>query len=97
MFWNLSEKVLSEKYTKADGNFADRSVAVIGIQFVTFTESGMLFVFQVVAMKFISKIGRTEKELRTLRREIEIMKSMHHDNIVEMIDTFETQNEVRFK
>ena len=45
-------------------------------------------------MKFISKIGRTEKELRTLRREIEIMKSMHHDNIVEMIDTFETQNEV---
>ena len=46
-------------------------------------------------MKFISKIGRTEKELRTLRREIEIMKSMHHDNIVEMMDTFETQNEVK--
>ena len=49
---------------------------------------------QVVALKFIPKTGRSEKELKNLRREIEIMRHLHHDNIIEMIDSFETKKEV---
>ncbi|CAL8070029.1 unnamed protein product [Calicophoron daubneyi] len=49
---------------------------------------------QIVAMKFIPKVGKSEKSLRNLKREIEIMQSMHHKNIIEMIDTFETEREV---
>ncbi|ELU14949.1 hypothetical protein CAPTEDRAFT_150354 [Capitella teleta] len=49
---------------------------------------------QVVALKFIPKVGRSDKELKNLRREIEIMRHLHHDNIIEMIDSFETEKEV---
>lgn len=49
---------------------------------------------QVVAMKFIPKSNRTEKELRNLQREIEIMRNLKHKNIVSMLDSFETEREV---
>ena len=49
---------------------------------------------QVVAFKFIPKTGRSEKELRNLRREIDIMRNLHHENIIEMLDSFETDKEV---
>ncbi|XP_064613402.1 LOW QUALITY PROTEIN: serine/threonine-protein kinase 36-like [Liolophura sinensis] len=49
---------------------------------------------QVVALKFIPKTGKAEKELRSLRREIEIMRGLHHENIIEMLDHFETDKEV---
>ncbi|XP_070572421.1 serine/threonine-protein kinase 36-like [Ptychodera flava] len=49
---------------------------------------------QIVALKFIPKVGRTEKELQSLRREIEIMRGLHHENIIEMLDSFETDKEV---
>lgn len=49
---------------------------------------------QVVALKFIPKVGRSEKELKSLRREIEIMRHLKHDNIIEMLDSFETEKEV---
>ncbi|XP_077995717.1 serine/threonine-protein kinase 36-like [Glandiceps talaboti] len=49
---------------------------------------------QVVALKFIPKVGRTDKELQSLRREIDIMRGLHHDNIIKMLDTFETDKEV---
>ena len=52
------------------------------------------YIIQVVALKFIPKFGRSEKELKSLRREIEIMRNMHHTNIIEMIDSFETEKEV---
>ena len=52
------------------------------------------YIVQVVALKFIPKFGRSEKELKSLRREIEIMRNMHHTNIIEMIDSFETEKEV---
>ncbi|XP_077866454.1 serine/threonine-protein kinase 36-like [Saccoglossus kowalevskii] len=45
-------------------------------------------------MKFIPKLGRTEKELQSLRREIDIMRGLHHANIIEMLDSFETEKEV---
>jgi fused-like protein len=47
----------------------------------------------VVAMKFILKKGKNEKELRNLRSEIEILTKLNHDHIVSLFDTFETQNE----
>ncbi|KAJ3589088.1 hypothetical protein NHX12_009936 [Muraenolepis orangiensis] len=49
---------------------------------------------QVVALKFIPKVGRSEKELRGLKREIEIMRGLEHPNIVQMFDSFETDKEV---
>jgi fused-like protein len=47
----------------------------------------------VVAMKFIIKKGKNEKELRSLRQEIDILTSLDHDNIVMLLDAFETQTE----
>lgn len=49
---------------------------------------------QIVAMKFISKEGRSEKELKNLRKEIDIMRHLKHPNIVQMLDSFETEKEV---
>ncbi|NXY16063.1 STK36 kinase, partial [Atrichornis clamosus] len=49
---------------------------------------------QVVALKFIPKVGRSEKELKNLQREIEIMRDLHHPNIIQMLDSFETDKEV---
>ncbi|XP_061465302.1 serine/threonine-protein kinase 36 isoform X2 [Rhineura floridana] len=49
---------------------------------------------QVVALKFIPKVGRLQKELKNLQREIEIMRGLHHPNIVQMLDSFETDKEV---
>ncbi|XP_053375553.1 serine/threonine-protein kinase 36-like isoform X2 [Mercenaria mercenaria] len=49
---------------------------------------------QIVAIKFIPKVGKPEKELRNLRREIDIMRHLHHENIIEMSDSFDTDKEV---
>uniref|UniRef100_A0A5F8GTI9 Serine/threonine-protein kinase 36 n=1 Tax=Monodelphis domestica TaxID=13616 RepID=A0A5F8GTI9_MONDO len=49
---------------------------------------------QVVALKFIPKLGRSDKELRNLHREIEIMRGLRHPNIIQMLDSFETDKEV---
>jgi serine/threonine protein kinase len=51
---------------------------------------------KVVALKFIPKVGRSEKDLKNLKREIEIMRGLQHTNIVEMIDSFETEKEVEY-
>lgn len=47
-------------------------------------------------MKFIPKSNRSEKELRNLQREIEIMRPLTHKNIVTMLDSFETEREVHY-
>lgn len=49
---------------------------------------------QVVALKFISKTKKPEKEVNSLRREIDIMKSLQHPNIVQMLDSFDTAHDV---
>ncbi|KAJ4775661.1 serine/threonine protein kinase 2 [Rhynchospora pubera] len=49
--------------------------------------------FQTVAMKFILKHGKTEKDLHNLRQEIEILRKLKHENIIEMLDAFETPQE----
>jgi fused-like protein len=41
-------------------------------------------------MKFISKLNKSNKELRNLRQEIEILRVLNHENIVMLLDTFET-------
>jgi fused-like protein len=53
------------------------------------------FELKTVALKFISKVGKSDKELRSLKREIEILRKLHHENIIEMLDSFETDKEVK--
>ncbi|GMH41608.1 hypothetical protein BSKO_09518 [Bryopsis sp. KO-2023] len=51
------------------------------------------FTGQTVAMKFIAKNGKSEKDLDSLRQEIEILKDLKHDNIIQMLDSFETKSD----
>ncbi|XP_035828028.1 serine/threonine-protein kinase 36 [Aplysia californica] len=52
------------------------------------------FTSQIVALKFIPKMGKSEKELKGLRREIDIMRGLKHTNIIELLDSFDTDKEV---
>ncbi|KAG5899921.1 hypothetical protein JTB14_002472 [Gonioctena quinquepunctata] len=47
-----------------------------------------------VALKVISKRGRSAKELKGFRRECEIQRHLHHPNVIKMLDSFETENEI---
>ncbi|XP_043498981.1 serine/threonine-protein kinase fused isoform X1 [Polistes fuscatus] len=49
---------------------------------------------EIVAFKVIRKRGRSSKELKSLRQECEIQRHLHHPNIVQMLDSFETENEI---
>ena len=51
------------------------------------------FTGQITAMKFIAKHGKTEKDIKSLRQEIEILRGLKHDNIIAMVDAFETKAE----
>ncbi|OMO87265.1 hypothetical protein CCACVL1_09160 [Corchorus capsularis] len=44
-------------------------------------------------MKFIMKHGKTEKDIHNLRQEIEILRKLKHENIIQMIDSFESPQE----
>ncbi|KAK8468159.1 hypothetical protein PHAVU_007G241300 [Phaseolus vulgaris] len=48
---------------------------------------------QTVAMKFIMKHGKTEKDIHNLRQEIEILRKLKHGNIIQMLDSFESPQE----
>lgn len=37
--------------------------------------------------------GKTEKELNNLRQEIDILKGLYHENIILLLDSFETTHE----
>ncbi|XP_061608023.1 serine/threonine-protein kinase 36 isoform X2 [Phyllopteryx taeniolatus] len=52
------------------------------------------FTGQVVALKFMPKMARSNKELQSLKKEIEIMSNLQHPNIVKLFDSFETETEV---
>jgi len=41
----------------------------------------------------MSKRGKSEKDLTNLRREIDILKKLKHENIIMLIDAFETNRE----
>ncbi|XP_053693653.1 serine/threonine-protein kinase fused [Sabethes cyaneus] len=47
-----------------------------------------------VALKIISKRGRSSRELKGLRGECEIQRNLQHPNIIRMLDSFETENEI---
>lgn len=44
-------------------------------------------------MKFILKHNKSEKDIVSLRQEIEILRGLRHENIIQMLDSFETQEE----
>lgn len=48
---------------------------------------------RVVALKFIGKTGKSERDLRNLRQEIEILRDLRHENIIQMLDAFETRTD----
>ncbi|EGR33161.1 protein kinase domain protein [Ichthyophthirius multifiliis] len=48
---------------------------------------------QILALKFISKRNKTEKDLANLRQEIQILKRLKHENIILLLDAFETPHE----
>mgnify|MGYP001495450667 CR=1 FL=1 len=48
---------------------------------------------QTVALKFIGKHGKSERDLRNLRQEIAILSALDHENVVKMFDYFETERE----
>uniref|UniRef100_A0A0G4IEY6 non-specific serine/threonine protein kinase n=1 Tax=Chromera velia CCMP2878 TaxID=1169474 RepID=A0A0G4IEY6_9ALVE len=45
---------------------------------------------QGVALKFIAKQGKRDKDLENLRQEIAILKRLQHPNIIKLLDSFET-------
>ncbi|PRP76426.1 hypothetical protein PROFUN_12038 [Planoprotostelium fungivorum] len=48
---------------------------------------------QIVALKFIRKTGKSDKDIKRLRSEIDILRGLKHENIVLMLDCFETKSE----
>ena len=46
-----------------------------------------------VALKFITKRGKSDKDLRSLRTEIEILRELCHENIILLLDAIETDRE----
>jgi fused-like protein len=48
---------------------------------------------QAVALKFISTRGKSEKDLKNLRQEMAILKTLKHENIILLIDAFETASD----
>lgn len=39
-------------------------------------------------------MNKSEKELKNLKHEIEILRSLHHENIIQLLDSYETDKEV---
>lgn len=48
---------------------------------------------QITAMKFIMKHGKSEKDIKNLRQEIEILRELRHEHIIQMLDAFETKTD----
>lgn len=44
-------------------------------------------------MQFIPKRNKKEKDLEGLRREIDILRRLNHENIILLLDAFETRKE----
>ena len=83
----------SEGFTKFENQTFDRENAN-GECYMGAQNYNCTLFSQVVALKFIPKKGRSSKDLVNLQREIEIMRSLHHPNIISLLDSFETADEV---
>lgn len=51
------------------------------------------FTGRTVAIKIINKVGKPQKEIDSLRQELLILKTLKHPNIVEMLESIETEKE----
>ena len=51
------------------------------------------FTGRTVAIKVINKVGKPQKEIDSLRQELLILKTLKHPNIVEMLESLETERE----
>ncbi|KAH7469282.1 Serine/threonine-protein kinase TIO [Phytophthora ramorum] len=47
----------------------------------------------IVALKFVTKQGKSARDLENLRQEINILRQLNHCNIIAMMDSFETDGE----
>ena len=47
-----------------------------------------------MALKFITKSNKSEKEVKNLKQEIEILQNLRHENIIQLLDSYETDKEV---
>ena len=52
------------------------------------------FTGQTIALKFIQKHGKSDKDLQKLRTEIRIQRALDHPNIIRMLDDFETPTDI---
>ena len=75
-------RVLSVKFTKAERRALDR------LSLSNLSPKGRLN-----NIYNCSNRGKTEKELNNLRQEIEILKGLYHENILLLLDSFETSHE----
>jgi fused-like protein len=48
---------------------------------------------QIVALKFITKRGKPDKDLQNLRLELGILQRLDHPNIIRLLDSFETNSD----
>jgi len=48
---------------------------------------------QIVALKFISKRGKSDKDIQNLRLELGILQRLDHPNIIRLLDHFETNSD----
>ena len=100
MFWNLLAKVLSLKSTEVEKSTLVKYKKKNCSVFKCFLSINIFILhinLKIVALKFISKMNKSEKELKNLKHEIEILRSLHHENIIELLDSFETEKEVHRK
>ena len=49
---------------------------------------------QFVALKFISKAGKSDADLAALRQEIAILRQLDHENIILLLDYFDTPRDL---
>lgn len=71
------------------------AISLIGEgSFGTVYKGKVLETNEIVALKIIVKRGREAKELKGLKRECEIQRTLNHPNIIRMLDSFETDDSI---
>lgn len=66
--------------------------SIVAIKFIS--KVSCYIVHNFIITTFCLQRRRSEKEIMGLRRECEIQRHLHHPNIIQMLDSFETPTEV---
>ena len=90
MFLNASEKGPLERFTRY---FAKPFLRMLDFPKNATHQGRRKYTANIVALKFIPKHGKSEKDLVNLRQEIEIMRGLDHENIITLLDNFETKTD----